>query len=204
MKYYAVRKGKSTGIFTTWKECSEQVIGVKDAEYKSFQTEEEAIRYLKEGVPFSANKSYDKLAENEMVCYVDGSFNEKTNTCGYGIISFTDMGKQEDAAVVPIHGMEQYRNVTGEVFGSLTAMKNAIHEGKTELYLHYDYTGIRHWALGEWKRNNELTEWYHDQYQALKDQLTVHFIKVKGHTGDLYNERADQLAKEAVGLQQKN
>ena len=35
-KYYAVRKGKKTGIFQTWDECKLQVTGFSGAEYKRF------------------------------------------------------------------------------------------------------------------------------------------------------------------------
>ena len=36
MKYYAVKKGRKTGIFTTWDDCKAQVNGYKGAVYKSF------------------------------------------------------------------------------------------------------------------------------------------------------------------------
>ena len=32
MKYYAVKNGRKTGIFTTWDECSEQVLGFLNAQ----------------------------------------------------------------------------------------------------------------------------------------------------------------------------
>jgi ribonuclease HI len=31
--------------------------------------------------------------------------------------------------------------------------------------------------------------------------LDIQFYKVKGHSGDMYNELADQLAKAALGIQ---
>jgi ribonuclease HI len=37
-KYYVVWKGRRTGIFTTWDECSAQVSGYAGAEYKSFDS----------------------------------------------------------------------------------------------------------------------------------------------------------------------
>jgi ribonuclease HI len=40
-KYYAVLKGRKTGIFTTWEECEEQIKGFSGALYKSFKTREE-------------------------------------------------------------------------------------------------------------------------------------------------------------------
>ncbi len=43
-KFYVVWKGRKTGVFDTWAECSEQVSGFKDARFKSFLTLEEAKR----------------------------------------------------------------------------------------------------------------------------------------------------------------
>lgn len=45
-KYYAVKKGKTTGIFQTWEECRASVEGFSGAEYKGFAGLEEAEAYL--------------------------------------------------------------------------------------------------------------------------------------------------------------
>ena len=45
-KVYAVKKGKQTGLFYSWNECKESVSGYPGAEYKGFETEEEAKNYL--------------------------------------------------------------------------------------------------------------------------------------------------------------
>lgn len=45
-KYYAVKNGRKVGIFETWNECEQQVKGYPKANYKSFQTKEEAEEYL--------------------------------------------------------------------------------------------------------------------------------------------------------------
>lgn len=41
-KYYAVLKGRKTGIFTSWADCEEQISGFSGALYKSFRTRGEA------------------------------------------------------------------------------------------------------------------------------------------------------------------
>ena len=46
-KFYAVKKGRETGIFTTWEACKASVNGYSGAQYKSFSTPEEAEVYLK-------------------------------------------------------------------------------------------------------------------------------------------------------------
>ena len=46
MKYYAVAKGRKTGIYTTWGDCQKQVNGYSGAVFKSFETEGEAKRFM--------------------------------------------------------------------------------------------------------------------------------------------------------------
>lgn len=45
-KFYAVRRGRKTGIFHSWNQCNKQVHGYSNAEHKSFKTLEEANAYL--------------------------------------------------------------------------------------------------------------------------------------------------------------
>ncbi|VDO50516.1 unnamed protein product [Haemonchus placei] len=40
--YYAVAKGHTTGVFTSWDECKKQTTGFKGAKFKKFDNEEEA------------------------------------------------------------------------------------------------------------------------------------------------------------------
>ncbi|KAJ8061797.1 hypothetical protein OCU04_009591 [Sclerotinia nivalis] len=45
-KYYAVRKGKETGVFTNWDDCREQITGFAGALYKSFSTKLDAEAFV--------------------------------------------------------------------------------------------------------------------------------------------------------------
>ncbi|KAM3932591.1 ribonuclease H1-like [Leptodactylus fuscus] len=44
--FYAVRKGRSPGVYKTWEECKEQVDRFPSARYKKFASEEEAWRFV--------------------------------------------------------------------------------------------------------------------------------------------------------------
>ena len=48
-KFYAVSKGKHTGIYKSWKECQAQVAGVSGAVFKRFKTWKAANDWLKSG-----------------------------------------------------------------------------------------------------------------------------------------------------------
>ena len=67
--------------------------------------------------------------------------------------------------------------------------------------IYYDYMGIEKWAIGEWKANKKLTQYYADKMAKYRKLLPIVFMKVEAHTGDFYNEQADQLAKKAVGIE---
>lgn len=46
MKYYAVRKGRETGIFDNWPEYQNSIKGFSLPEYRSFNTREKAESYV--------------------------------------------------------------------------------------------------------------------------------------------------------------
>lgn len=137
--------------------------------------------------------------------WVDGSFNAKTDTYGSGIILVMDDGHTVEQ--IESGDSEMYkssRNVTGEVFAALSAVDIARRYKIKHLTIHYDYAGIEKWATGEWKANTELTKMYSGIMHQLYSIKYVDFVKVKAHSGILMNEWADELAKLACGLKEKN
>ena len=77
-KFYAVKKGRKTGIFTTWAECQKQVSGFPKAEFKSFISKQEADDWLKEIKSSNENrrKSYS------VIVYTDGGSRNHGNKKG--------------------------------------------------------------------------------------------------------------------------
>lgn len=139
------------------------------------------------------------IGENEMIAYVDGSYRNDSEEYSYGMILFTSDGEKRYCEKYD-DDLKTMRNVAGEIRGAEEAMKKALEEGKDRLYLHYDYLGIEKWAREEWKANKKGTQAYRDFYLSIKDRLQVDFIKVLAHSGDEYNDVADALAKEALGI----
>lgn len=45
-RWYAVKRGRTTGVFSNWEEAADQVVGVTGAVYASFPSDEEAYEYL--------------------------------------------------------------------------------------------------------------------------------------------------------------
>lgn len=186
-KYYAVREGKEVGIFTTWNECKEYVSGYSGAEYKSFKNKKDAMEYLnggEEDVPGT-------------IAYVDGSYNNKIKEFSYGAVIFWK-GKEyhfsdrsDDIELVKMH------NVSGELKGAEKAIEFALENNIERLTIYHDYEGIAKWCTGAWKANKEGTKAYKRFCDEAKKSVHIDFVKVKGHSGDKYNDLADRLAKEA-------
>lgn len=212
-KYYSVYRGKSgvPMILRSWDECKAEVMGCKGAIYKSFKTEKEAIEFLAlnaEGKSTVAKKTTYNNEESSidlenagLVVYVDGSFSLEKGNYSYGFVAI-DNGKEvhEDFGVGMDKEAVSLRNVAGEVLGSLKAVDYAIEKGYKEVTIVYDYQGVESWALGTWKRNKTLTQNYHEEIQKKMKEIKIKFLKVKGHSGDKYNDIADKLAKKALGI----
>ena len=207
--YYAVRIGKTPGIYKTWEDCKAQVIGYKGAIYKGFAEKQDAEDFLKGGLSASSTDAASDNDENpqvepsvsEITAYVDGSFSSgKSFGCGCIILKDGEIIAEISKAYED-EELATMRNVAGEIKASELAMQYALDNGYTSLSIYHDYQGIASWCLGEWKTNKAGTIAYKQFYDDIKDKIKVHFIKVKGHSGDEYNEIADRLAKKALGIE---
>lgn len=192
-KYYAVKKGHKPGIYTSWDECKKQVEKFRGAVYKSFTSLEDAKNFIK--------LEEEKIVDYGLIAYVDGSYNIKTKEYGFGCILIEGQkvikelsGKGDKEALVSM------RNVAGEILGSLAAMKFALENGYPGVCIYYDYEGIEKWANGLWRANKIGTQNYQKLVNEYRKKINISFIKVLAHSGDFFNERADKLAKKAVGI----
>jgi len=115
-KYYGVRKGRVTGVFSDWDSCKQSIDGYKGAQYKGFPTLEEANAYITGG-----DDIMDAVSpEDTLLVYVDGSYNEALGKYAFGCVFllpdgriFTEYGNGDNPESL-VH-----RNVTGEMLGAM-------------------------------------------------------------------------------------
>ena len=216
-KIYAVRKGNKTGLFYSWDECKKAVHGYSGAEYKGFLTKDEAEAFLNIGKITKGNMIITEMDVSEkmnetisdkirsttdkLIVYVDGSFDIHLQKYSFGCVILL-----EDGRILERYGNGEepellaIRNVAGEMYGAMYAVQWAFENGYSSVVLHYDYEGIEKWANGMWKANKPGTQEYQRKVKEYRQDLKIAFVKVLAHSGDFYNERADVLAKKAVGI----
>ena len=136
----------------------------------------------------------------KITAYVDGSYNVATKEYSYGAVIFAGDKKECFSEKFNDPELATMRNVAGELEGSMKAMRYAVEAGAKELDIFYDYEGIEKWCTGAWKTNKDGTKAYKAFYEKISQKVKVNFHKVKGHSGDRYNDEADVLAKAALGI----
>lgn len=135
------------------------------------------------------------LEEGTAVAYVDGSYNVATKEYSCGVVFMVGTEEIHIARRGESRELASMRNVAGEILGAEMAMRKAMELRLKKVSIYHDYEGIAAWCLGRWKTNREGTKAYKEYFDSIKDRMVIEFVKVKGHSGDKYNDKADELAK---------
>ena len=208
-KFYAVKRGRKTGLFTVWAECAAQVKGFQGAVYKGFMTEEEARAWLggadarTEQPRAAATITEPSAPDADYIIHTDGSCLRNPGGAGgwAAVIETTATGAVEEKS----GGDPETTNNRMELTAALMAL-TAVPEGvRVALYTDSQYLKnaftkfwLPAWKKRGWKKadgepvlNQDL--WV--QLDAAFAARQVQFHWVKGHAGNPRNERCDALAR---------
>ena len=202
MKFYAVRKGRQPGVYTTWPACENQVKGFPGAVYKAFSTKAQALAFVGESLPdATVLPPAETLPTTDAIhVWVDGSCLPNSNgrlNFGWAYV-ILDGGRELHRASghdVPSEA-RRHRNVAGEIQAVLQALEWCRAHGIAVAAIHFDYQGLASWVEGTWKTRTAFTQEYAERVRAMGMTLTWH--KVQAHSGEPHNELVDQLAREAA------
>lgn len=194
-KFYAIRIGRKPGVYTTWDDAQKQVKGFPGAVFKSFPTKEEAQQFV------AMNSEKKTVHPDEYQAYVDGSFNKSRQQYGSGVVILKG---DKVIAELSFGGndpefISSYQ-IAGEVFACIEALKWAKAHGVAEIAIFYDYQGIASWAEKQWKANAPISQAYVALFDEVSKGVKVRFVKVKGHSGDKFNDLADELADKGTRM----
>lgn len=208
-KFYAVKRGRKTGLYTVWAECAAQVKGFQGAVYKGFMTEEEARAWLggadarTEQPRAAAEMAEPSAPDADYIIHTDGSCLRNPGGPGgwAAVIETTATGAVEEKS----GGDPETTNNRMELTAALMAL-SAVPEGaRVALYTDSQYLKnaftkfwLPAWKKRGWKKadgepvlNQDL--WV--QLDAAFAARQVQFHWVKGHAGNPRNERCDALAR---------
>lgn len=212
-KFYAIRKGYDfkknesvkNKIVDTWAECLLYVHGAKGAEYKSFQSRCLAEEYISGNENTMENGQVLFGDSKFLNIYVDGSFNISTERYAYAfvavknnIVQYVENGVSKDSKKKSI------RQVAGELEAAVKAAEYSFKNNEKHIVILHDYAGVANHVTGAWERKSvSSVEYYNKMKKFMDSGLDIKFSKVSGHSGDLFNDIADEMAKEACEIESK-
>ncbi|MBC8317222.1 MAG: ribonuclease HI [Desulfobulbaceae bacterium] len=209
-KFYAIAAGRKPGIYTNWPEAQAQVMTFAGARYKGFATRAEAEAWIKNPVypaPTSKTKSRKGAPataktskEGEIIIYTDGGARFNPGPGGFGVVMLEAGNRQEFSG-----GYRLTTNNRMELMGCIVALRQLNQTNKT-VTLYSDSKYVVNGITKDWARNWRKNNWIKSDKQPavnpdlwaqlldLTEKLNIDFRWVKGHAGNEFNERCDELA----------
>jgi len=184
-KFYAIQFPGRSEIVTSWAECEKKVHGVKGVLFKSFANRAQAEAWL---------NSTGEVHAPGLRVYVDGSYMGGCAYAGWGWIAVEnglELARGNGLSQEPAES----RNIDGELIASYRAMRWLADQGREGIICH-DYEGVARWAKGEWAAKSRVAQRYIAAIQPIK--RWAKFEKVSAHSGDVWNDKVDALAKQAI------
>lgn len=127
--------------------------------------------------------------------YVDGSY--KNGLIGWGYVILQDGNSiEENYGLIDDDSLTDYNQVPGELSATMRSINWCQKNNIDRVTVHYDYKGIKKWATKDWKRKNEMSKSYSNYIDS--QSIKIIWKKVKAHSGDIWNERADHLANKGI------
>ena len=146
---------------------------------------------------FDTSNSNDEDAPTQPAtvyrAYVDGSFIQ--GRIGYGAVILRQGTELKRFAGTVAQYTEQ-RQIAGELIATQSVVAWCEKQNITEISIYYDYVGIEKWATNQWRAHNSLTQSY--KRMMRRTPVNITWYKVKGHSGNYWNDVVDQIARQAA------
>ena len=170
-KYYVVWKGIQPGIYEKWDEAKAQITGFQGAQFKSFETQAEAILAYREGYKFVNNKKTDAtktLGSNSKI--IKPSISVDAACSGNpGDMEYRGVDNQNGAELFKRGPYPDGTNNIGEFLAIVHALSILKKNGHDTLPIYSDSETAMTWVRKK-KANTklELTSRNHELFELIK------------------------------------
>ena len=141
----------------------------------------------------------------KIIIYTDGACSGNPGPGGWGaILMYKDIKKEISG------GKKDTTNNVMELTAALEGLKLLKFPCEVDLYSDSSYLvngflqgWIYNWQKNNWKTSNKEPVKNKEIWQEIYDLTKIHkvnFIKVKGHSDNIYNNRCDELARNAIKI----
>lgn len=159
-KYFVVWSGFSPGIYASWNECQEQIIGYPNARYKGFKTYELASKAFKEGAElYWGNKNFfeSTLTKEQLAIIGSPIANSISVDAGFSssLIEMEYQGVRTDTKEV-LFRKGPYKNATNNI-GEFLAIVHALaylKERNSSIPVYSDSAYAIKWVKNKKHRSN--------------------------------------------------
>ena len=210
-KYYAVKIGRMPGIYRSWEDAEEQIKNFPNAKYKSFNSLEEADKFMfgtenSGGSDLSVNannndfRETESINKDEVAAFTIGRYSlleDGIKKASYGLIILTHDNKYQFSSVVNLI-IDKSHNYIGEVEAVKIAVNWAIEHEKKSIIIYYSYDGIKKWITKDWKSNNKFLIEYVKFYNEKSKLIKIVFEKNLGLRNNKNYSEAEKLAKDVL------
>lgn len=125
--------------------------------------------------------------------YTDGSWDYKNNSAG----SYAAIIIRDDGSEVNLCSTRVVYNTTINQMELLAVLKVLhfvyVEESNAHVTIYTDSQNVIGWCSLGWKRNTVKLIPFLREIDKMMEKVSVTFVKVKGHSDNVYNNRVDQL-----------
>lgn len=143
----------------------------------------------------------------EIIIYTDGACSGNPGPGGWGAVLIYDKG--DKGKTLEISGYEaDTTNNRMELGAAIEALRKlnsrcrvALHSDSAYLVNAFNQRWIENWKRNAWRKRDRTAVLNKDLWEELcrlSEKHSVQWVKVKGHANNPYNERCDELARNAI------
>lgn len=131
---------------------------------------------------------------NTVTAYIDGSYTKDKEYNGYAVILVKDGCIIESISGCSYHNIP-LKNIAAELTAAMKAVEWAVNRRYSNIIIYHDFIGVSKIVNGEWGAKRPFIKQYKKYMENKMRFINISFGFVKSHSGDVYNEMADKLAR---------